>query len=401
MTIPFPLVFQLTAANTDPMQAAVEAAIRSPQVSAAATTATGALALTKSGRATTSAQLAIAPWLGSPNGTTEEFLFLQPLEAGGRRSARVSSLDVQLVDAETAYLETVTVVYSQILSQLTTLAAAERDHSHAVKVEKNLEAALKVVEAQVAAGTKPGSDIDLVKVHWSEANIASVLAAELVTSSRVKLLSYGLDVSMFQRGAAALAIPNLTILSPTNLLERRGSVTVAKLASEMQASSASSRPDVSIMVRSQNFTRNFTSNDRGVAVQISIPIDHGSIKANTSTIASQISSLTTRLNDERTKQSSRRKAIEATIASIDAAITTTQQAVISPMTDFVAKMQRAYVAGTATVMSYLDAQRSLHDSERRLISLRDQRDQGIRHLIEQGGMLPSQLIAATKQSNRK
>jgi outer membrane protein TolC len=107
------------------------------------------------------------------------------------------------------------------------------------------------------------------------------------------------------------------------------------------------------------------------------------------------------LNDERTKQSSRRKAIEATIASIDTAITTTQQAVISPMTDFVAKMQRAYVAGTATVMSYLDAQRSLHESERRLISLRDQRDQGIRHLIEQGGMLPSQLIAATKQSNRK
>jgi len=399
--IPFPLLSQTGAVTSDPIQDVVEATIRSPQVSAAAATAKGALALTKSGRSTTPAQLYIAPWLGSPNGTTEEFLFLQPLEAGGRRRARVSSLDVQLVDAQTAYLETVSSVYVHILSQVTSLAAAERNYSHTVKVEKNLEASLKVIEAQVAAGAKPGSDIELLRAHWNEAHIVSVMASEHVTSSRIKLAAYGLDVSGFQNNASSRAIPNPADLVPTNLLERRGSVTLAKLASDMQSSSALGRPDVSLMVRSQNFTRNFTPNDRGVAVQFSIPMDHGSIKANTSIIASQLSSVTTRVNDDRSKQLARRKSIEVTIASIDTAIATTQQAVISPKTDYVAKMQRAYIAGTEPVMSYLDAQRSLHDSELLLNSLRDQRDQAVLQLIEQCGLLPNQLFTADLKRNRK
>jgi len=72
------------------MDFALRAALRSPQVITAAFIVKSALTLARSGRSTTSGQLTIAPWLGSPNGTTEEFLFTQSLEAGGRRTARVS-----------------------------------------------------------------------------------------------------------------------------------------------------------------------------------------------------------------------------------------------------------------------------------------------------------------------
>jgi outer membrane protein TolC len=156
-----------------------------------------------------------------------------------------------------------------------------------------------------------------------------------------------------------------------------------------------------MVLRSQNFTRNFTPNDRGFAVQLSMPIDHGSIRSNVATIESQISSIEMRMKDDRSKQNVRRKSIETTIASIETAIANTQQSVITPMEDYVAKMQRAYTAGTVTVTAFLDAQRSLHESIHKLLTLQDQRDQLSVQLIEQGGMLPKQLVIHNKQSDRK
>jgi outer membrane protein TolC len=118
-------------------------------------------------------------------------------------------------------------------------------------------------------------------------------------------------------------------------------------------------------------------------------------------MASQISSIELRLKDDVAKQQSQRKAIEATIASIDSAVISTQQAVVTPLTEYVEKMQRAYTAGAVTIIAYLDAQRSLHDAERKLIAMKDQRDQSVLQLIEKGGMLPGQLNITPKQSDRK
>lgn len=392
---------QQPASASDPKLIAIIATIRSPQVIASESAVKSALKSLKSGRATTPGQLTIAPWLGSPNGTTEEFLFIQSLDAGGRRNARLSNLDTSLLDAQLTYGETVLTVYRQILSHLTQLAACEREYTHSLQVENNLAASLKVIEAQVAAGTKPGSDVELAKVIWNEAHIAAVMASDRVAASRINLAAYGIASDIQESGVSERAIPNLSHLQPTNNLEQRALLNVAKLSSELRMTSAASRPDVSMVVRSQNFTRNFTPNDRGVALQLSIPVDHGSIKSSKATIASQISNIELRIKDDQAKQSSYRKAIEATISSIDAAIATTQQTVVLPMTDYVAKMQRAYMAGTVTVMAYLDAQRSLHAAERKLITLKDQRDQSILQLIEQGGMAPSQLSITIKQSDRK
>lgn len=85
--------------------------------------------------------LSTTPRLSTQNGTADAFLFLQPLEAGWRRRALVSSLDVQLLDAQTSRLKTVSTVYWQILTHLTKLAAAERDYSQAFKAIKLILAA--------------------------------------------------------------------------------------------------------------------------------------------------------------------------------------------------------------------------------------------------------------------
>ena len=401
MTIPVPIALQQPPTASDPTLIAVLAAARSPQVSASESALKSALTSLKSGRATTPGQLTIAPWLGSPNGTTEEFLFIQSLDAGGRRNARLSILDANFLDAQLTFSESVLAVYRQILSHLTKLAAAEREYTHSIQIQNNLAASLKVIEAQVAAGTKPGSDAELAKVIWNEAHIAVAMASERVASERISLESFGIGLDILQSGVCEKAIPKVSSLQQGNLLERRALLNVAKLSSDLRITTASGRPDVSMVVRSQNFTRNFTPNDRGIAVQISIPVDHGSIRSSKATIASQISSIELRLKDDVAKQQSQRKAIEATIASIDSAVISTQQAVVTPLTEYVEKMQRAYTAGAVTIIAYLDAQRSLHDAERKLIAMKDQRDQSVLQLVEQGGMLPGQLNITPKQSDRK
>ena len=98
------MVFLVSPSISDRLQIAVGLASRFPKVSVCASTDNCPLVSMQSGRATTLTQLAITQWLGSANGTTEEVLHFQPLEAGGRRRARVSSLDVKLVDAQTTHL---------------------------------------------------------------------------------------------------------------------------------------------------------------------------------------------------------------------------------------------------------------------------------------------------------
>jgi hypothetical protein len=85
--------------------------------------------------------LSTTPRLSTQNGTAEAFVFLQALAAGGRRHARVSSLDLQLLDAQRTHLETLRTVFSQIPTHLTKLAAAQRDYSQAFKASKLIFAA--------------------------------------------------------------------------------------------------------------------------------------------------------------------------------------------------------------------------------------------------------------------
>lgn len=389
---------QLSPTTRNTMDSVFQATLNSPQVIAAQSSIKAARRMTKSGRATVPGQLTIAPWLGSPNGTTEEFLFIQSLDAGGRRQARVSVHDSNLLDAEVKYVDTLSTVYAQILNHLTQLAAAEREYALALHAEKNMSESLKVIEAQVNAGAKPGSDAELAKVVWNEAKIALQVALDRVSSNKLSLESFGLK---FEPGAVSSAIPEASLLTASNLLERKAAVASAKLSNDMRSTAATGRPDVSMVVRSQNFTRNFTPNDRGIAVQFSIPIDHGTIKASTTTMATQLSTFESRVKDDVSKQDSKRKSLLSNITSLDIAISSSQTSVIAPLREYVARMQRAYVAGTVSVTTYLDAQRSLHDAELKVVSLRDQRDLATIQLVEQCGMLPSPLITQTKQSDTK
>jgi len=386
---------------SDAMDFALSATIRSPQVIAAASNVKSALALSKSGRATAPGQLTVAPWLGSPNGTTEEFLFIQSLEAGGRRSARVSSHDALLLDAQANYNETVVSVYTKILAHVAQFLAAERSHAHAIHVENNLAESVRVIETQVLAGTKPGSDLEIAKAMLNAARIESELALERTRAIRISLEAYAVDEAHKPTGMRAFTIPDRASLLPGNTIELRGAANAARLSFDMRASTASGRPDVAVVIRSQNFTRNFTPNDRGLAVQVSIPVDHGTIRANSSTIQRQMASDVLRVTDDINKQTALRSSIDANIASIDIGIVKTQETVITPLSTYVSKMQRAYMTGTVSVLAFLDAQRSYHDAERKLIGLRDQRDVAMLQLIEQGGMIPKQLVTSIKQNDRK
>lgn len=355
----------------------------------------------KAGRSTVPGQLSIAPWLGSPNGTTEEFLFIQSLDAGGRRGARLTSIDASLLDAKATYNETLKSVYVTILTQCVQLLLAQRAADHALLVEKNLAESMRVIEAQVNAGTKPGSDLELAKAVWNEARIDTVLASEKVMTLRTSLQAYGISNGDVNLKTISRVLPELRSLHPDHVLEGRADVNIAKLIADKQSVSASGRPDVSMVVRSQNFTRNFTPNDRGIALQLSIPVDHGTIRANAATFDSQIGNVERRLEDESAKQKALRISIEANIASIDSGIIASQQKVIAPLSDYVSKMQRAYAAGTVNVVTFLDAQRAYHSALGKLLALQDRRDMAVLQLVEQGGMIPRQFTNYNQQSDKK
>lgn len=299
---PCPAAVQTVQSIQSPAEAVIVAVRQSPQVIAADSNLKAAYKLAMSSRATAPGQLTIAPWLGSPNGTTEEFLFIQSLDAGGRRSARVSSHNALILEAQATYAETLVSTYVKILTHVTELASAQRVHSYNAQIEKNFAESLRVIEAQVAIGTKPGSDIELAKAMWHDARINTALAAERVNSHRITLKAYGISSGNQILDVTRSGIPLLSEMQPGTILELRASASIAKLNGDILTTKASGRPDVSMVVRSQNFTRNFTPNDRGIAVQLSIPIDHGSIKGNTGAIASQIASVEARVKDDLTKQ---------------------------------------------------------------------------------------------------
>ncbi|MFM7188660.1 MAG: TolC family protein [Armatimonadota bacterium] len=401
MTIPVPIVLTSAQHAEVAMDFALSAALRSPQVIAAASNVKSAFTLARSGRSTASGQLTIAPWLGSPNGTTEEFLFTQSLEAGGRRTARVSSPDVLLLDAQSTFDETLVSVYSKILVRIAQLLSAERSYTHALHIENNLAETLRVIEIQVLAGTKPGSDLEVARAMWNAAQLDSQLALARTQAHRTNLEAYAVDTDTKNTIPPVFTLPDRSSLVSGNSIELRGAVSAARLSADRLAAVASGRPDISIVIRSQNFTRNFTPNDRGLAVQVSIPIDHGTNKANSAAILSQLSNIKMQVKDDQIKQTSLRIAIDANIAGLDIGIAKTQEAVIRPLSTYVSKMQRAYTAGTVTVLAFLDAQRSYHDAKHKLITLQDQRDMALLQLIEQGGMVPNQLVASTKQTDRK
>lgn len=401
MTIPVPIVLQTVQPASIQVDSVISAVLRSPRVVSAASFVKSTMRAAKAGRSTVPGQLSIAPWLGSPNGTTEEFLFIQSLDAGGRRGARLTSIDASLLDAKATYNETLKSVYVTILTQCVQLLLAQRAADHALLVEKNLAESMRVIEAQVNAGTKPGSDLELAKAVWNEARIDTVLASEKVMTLRTSLQAYGISNGDVNLKTISRVLPELRSLHPDHVLEGRADANIAKLIADKQSVSASGRPDVSMVVRSQNFTRNFTPNDRGIALQLSIPVDHGTIRANAATFDSQIGNVERRLEDESAKQKALRISIEANIASIDSGIIASQQKVIAPLSDYVSKMQRAYAAGTVNVVTFLDAQRAYHSALGKLLALQDRRDMAVLQLVEQGGMIPRQFTNYNQQSDKK
>jgi len=92
--IPFPLVFLVSPAKSDQLQAAIGPASRLPKVSVCASTANCPLVSMQSEVKMTPEPLSTTPRLSTQNGTAEAFVFLQALAACGRRDARVSSLYV-------------------------------------------------------------------------------------------------------------------------------------------------------------------------------------------------------------------------------------------------------------------------------------------------------------------
>ncbi len=401
LTIALPLMSFVLVQQAKSVDVVINATLQSSQVVAAASHVKSAISLAKSGRSSLPGQLTIAPWLGSPNGTTEEFLFIQSLEAGGRRAARVTATDSLILDTQATYAESIVRVYTKILGIIVQLAAAERAHTQAKLVERNLADSLRVIETQVAAGSRPGSDVELARAMWSAARIETTMEYERSKALREQIAAYGINNFGSSSSAVSSAIPQRNTLTFSNALGLRGASNAARLSAELRSANASGRPDVSLLVRSQNFTRNFTPNDRGIAVQVSIPVDHGTMRANATTVQSQLTSLEARLKDEQSKQVSLCRSIDATIASLDVGITSTENSVVTPLFNYANKMQRAYLAGTVTVLAYLDAQRSYHDAQRKLITLRDERDQAILQLIEHGGLIPNDLVTAIDQSIRK
>lgn len=224
----------------------------------------------------------VAPWLGSANGTTEEFFFSQPLEINGARGARVavavSRLAVSMVGAD---VETLSLVHA-VRVAYDALAYAQAQESLAKESFQLTQELDRITTRQVELGARPGIEATQTRIEVSRAQ-------QLVVQASGKRKSAQAALATLLGKSPEEELPTLSLLPliPTPLKETTvprpelalEAAQLTRLASEEKLARTELKPDVSLMLRSQNIFHPSGPADRGAAVQLNFPLDWGAKRA--------------------------------------------------------------------------------------------------------------------------
>lgn len=239
----------------------------------------------RAARAPAPPTFSIAPWIGSANGTTEEFLFLQPLEVNGARGARsvvaqarreqtAASLELE----RWALVHAVRVAYDSLAyAQARTALARET-----LELTRELD---RLTRRQVELGTRPGIEATQTRIEVIRAEQAHAQAEgerRAATGALASLMGIPQGESLPALTPLALSVvppeqtPAGTAPRPELAVEGANQ---KRLRGEQQLARTELKADLAFVLRSQNLFHPSYPSDRGAAVQVNLPLDWGARRA--------------------------------------------------------------------------------------------------------------------------
>lgn len=324
----------------------------------------------RAAKALAAPSITLAPGISSLSGTTEELLALQPLELNGTRSARTAvalgDYRVALYEAQTTLLALTYEVRLAVLS-LGQARAQMRLVETQVRDAQLLE---RLARKQVELGTRPGIDLETLALETLRTENLSTQAARAVKSAETVL-----NLLLGRRAGAtvpALAPPALPQETPSietafsSALSHRPEVKQVAaeqdiLQAQQKLLQAEGKPDVSPILRIGSFFRGTppgsTGNGAGVGVAISLPLDHGSRRA-------QRAGLQLRLEGYQSRREDVSRQIEREVREAAEKLTTAQAVLTRFETDALPRAERllrasriGFEEGKTSILAVIEVQR--------------------------------------------
>lgn len=303
----------------------------------------------------------VAPWLGSANGTTEEFLFSQPLEINGARGARTAVAVSRLaVSSAGADLERLSLVHA-VRVAYDALAYAQAQEALAQESLQLTQELDRVTTRQVELGARAGIEATQTRIEVSRAQQQVIQASGQRKSAQAALAA--LLGKSFEEALPPLSPLSLTIMPlaesggprPELALE---TANLQRLISEEKLVRTELKPDISLMLRSQNLFRPSGPSDRGAAVQVNFPLDWGAKRARVRQIAAATEAQQARQSALTLQLAQERAQVRAQLESAELVLQSFQTDLIQRSERLLQASRTGFQAGQTSITAVLEAQRT-------------------------------------------
>lgn len=305
-------------------------------------------------------------------GTTDGFLFQQPLELNGTRGARagIARAQLRLTQAQ-ALVQLQALVYVTRLNFYTLAQAQER-----LRLARDLRAIAERFDAiarrQVALGARPGIERRQTAIEVARARAQEAQTFGQEQAARAVLNAYlgraALDPVEAALGAeggeSQLPVPEVVldvVLAQRRALDVRGEIAAAEAtrdipAAQARLSRAQGRPDIAPSFRISQITPTYM--DAGLGVVVTIPLDYGTrreqIRQQEQTAqadAARVTGTQAQVRSEVVQAAARLSAAQEALRGYDGGLLAEAKAVLDAA-------QIGFREGATTIISVLEAQRT-------------------------------------------
>lgn len=390
-----------------PDSAAVRAARRSLGSLAALRDVFAARAGVKSAAALSPPVFTIGPAFQT-GGTTDGFLFEQPLELNGTRGARtrIARAQLRLTQAQ-ALTELQTIVYTA-RTDYYILARAQEQLRLASELRRVTEQFDALARKQVALGARPGIEARQTAIEAARARVAEAQAAGEEQAARALLNAYfgrapfdPITVYLPDESAAGAVrpVPNLEA-AQRQALAARGEIAEVEAVRDLPLARASlaraqGRPDLAPEFRIAQITPTYM--DAGLGVVITVPLDYGTrrnlIRQEDRTAdadADRIVGTQAQVRAETVQAASRLTEARAALAEYDSGIVADARAVLD-------STRAGFAAGGLSIIEVLNAERTFRLVTNERLGALALADQAAADFDRAVGAVPPALLSALAQ----
>lgn len=208
-------------------------------------------------------------------GSDDDLVLSQPFDFFGRVGASAAVGDALIAQAQADYQVTLATLQSEVVEAYAELAAAEQLTATSRENADIAQRLHDAVKALVEEGRLPGVQLTRVKIELERAKLALAQREAERSAARLRLSALsGLPAA--DVAVAEFATPNVQMIDPAQLLERRADLQVLDaearvLDAEAKVASLGNRPEFEIQAR-----RNAWQDEEsrfGLRLQLNIPIN--------------------------------------------------------------------------------------------------------------------------------